>query len=70
MLHSRKVNGKDKLCITRFAWRSFYTNKKDCLCIHVPFLPHPIITNDIVEWLSETEFIWKGRFITLSSAEV
>lgn len=58
----RKVNGKDKTpYYTALPGVHFYTNKKDCLCIHVPFLPHPIITNDIVELLSETEFIWKGR---------
>lgn len=58
----RKVNGKGKTpYYTALPGVNFYINNKECLCIHVPFIPHPIVTNDLVELLNETTFIWKGR---------
>lgn len=34
---------------------------RDCLVIDVPYLPEPIITNDIAEIISNNQFEWKGR---------
>ena len=39
------------------------SNKDNCLIVHAPKInPEPIITNDIVEVVSATEFVWLGRF--------
>lgn len=38
------------------------TDDRDCLVINAPLLnPDKIITNDIVDIVSENQFIWKGR---------
>lgn len=40
----------------------FETNSDDCLIIHAPHLQaDPIVTNDIAELISPTEFVLKGR---------
>ena len=42
---------------------SFTTDERNCLIIHTPkLLENPLITNDVVELLSPTQFVWKGRF--------
>lgn len=39
------------------------TDNRDCLVIYAPQLnPEELITNDIVDLISDTEFVWKGRF--------
>jgi o-succinylbenzoate---CoA ligase len=35
---------------------------RDCLVINVPYLPEPLVTNDVAELISQTQFIWIGRF--------
>lgn len=35
---------------------------RGCLVLHVPYLPDPIITNDVAEVISQNRFRWKGRF--------
>jgi len=45
---------------------SISKDTRDCLMINAPKLSDsPIITNDVVEILSETEFKWLGRFDTI-----
>ena len=42
---------------------SFTTDERNCLVIHAPkLLESPLVTNDVVELLSPTQFVWKGRF--------
>ncbi|MDJ1473204.1 AMP-binding protein [Xanthocytophaga flava] len=42
---------------------TFETDNRNCLIIHVPSLNNdPIITNDVVELVSDTAFRWKGRY--------
>ena len=41
----------------------FRVDERDCLVIHCPRIAdEDIITNDVIELISETSFIWKGRF--------
>lgn len=45
---------------------TFAQDKRNCLTIHAPtLLENPLITNDVVELLTPTQFIWKGRFDTI-----
>lgn len=37
------------------------TDSRLCLVIQCPFLPQPVVTNDIVEILNPTSFRWLGR---------
>lgn len=38
-------------------------DNRGCLVIYAPQLnPEELITNDVVDLISETEFVWKGRF--------
>ncbi|MFP5471191.1 MAG: AMP-binding protein [Bacteroidia bacterium] len=42
---------------------TFTKDERDCLIIDAPkLLESPLVTNDVVELLSPTQFIWKGRF--------
>jgi o-succinylbenzoate---CoA ligase len=42
---------------------SIHTNENNCLIINAPLLyPDGIVTNDVVELISETQFIFIGRF--------
>jgi O-succinylbenzoic acid--CoA ligase len=42
---------------------SIRTDERNCLVIHAPKVSDElIVTNDIVELISETEFEWKGRY--------
>jgi o-succinylbenzoate---CoA ligase len=41
----------------------FTKDERNCLTISAPtLLENPLITNDVVELLSPTQFIWKGRY--------
>jgi O-succinylbenzoic acid--CoA ligase len=41
---------------------TFSVDAADCLCIHSPVIGDTALsTRDVVEWLSPTEFRWKGR---------
>lgn len=41
----------------------FETDNRNCLLINAPHLSNtPIVTNDIVELIDNTQFYWKGRF--------
>lgn len=41
---------------------SFYTDKRGCLVVRCPRISvKEIVTNDLVELISENSFIWKGR---------
>ena len=58
----RKINGKDKSTIYQtLKGIKFSLDSRGCLRIEVPFLKEIIVTNDIVELISEQQFIWKGR---------
>lgn len=38
-------------------------NENNCLVVHAKKInPEPIVTNDIVELVSDTQFVWLGRF--------
>ncbi len=37
-------------------------DERNCLILKVPYLPSPVITNDIVELISPSRFRWLGRF--------
>ena len=42
---------------------SITTNERDCLVIHAPDINfEPVVTNDIVNIISETQFEWLGRY--------
>jgi o-succinylbenzoate---CoA ligase len=42
---------------------TFTKDERDCLIIHAPkLLESSLVTNDVVELLSPTQFIWKGRY--------
>lgn len=36
-------------------------DERNCLIIHVSYLPQAIITNDVVEMISDNSFLWLGR---------
>jgi len=58
----RPINGSDKSPVYHgLEGVRFTTDDRDCLIIQVPFLPEPIVTNDVVELINEQSFIWKGR---------
>jgi O-succinylbenzoic acid--CoA ligase len=39
------------------------SNENNCLVVHAKKInPEPIVTNDIVEIVSDTQFVWLGRF--------
>ncbi len=60
----KRLNGSHKTdCFDALDGVKFEIDKRDCLVIHAPELnPEPIVTNDIVELLNDTEFKWLGRF--------
>ncbi len=58
----RKVNHKDKSNSYHALKGIFFeTNEQGVLVISVPFLTKKIITTDVVDLMSNTEFVWKGR---------
>jgi len=60
----KRLNGSNKTdCFTALDGVKFEVDKRDCLVIHAPELnPEPVVTNDIVELLKDTEFKWLGRY--------
>ena len=38
---------------------------RSCLVVEAPYLPAPVITNDVVELINEKQFVWKGRIDNL-----
>ncbi len=61
---ARAVNGTHKTqTYTALPNVTFSTDKRNCLIINAPSVAEDkVITNDVVQLLSPTEFIWKGRF--------
>lgn len=58
----RRINGSNRSPVYHgLEGVRFTTDDRDCLIIRVPFLPEPIVTNDVVELINEQSFIWKGR---------
>lgn len=60
----RKLNGANKSdSYKAVTGVTFEQDSRDCLVIHCTHLSiNTITTNDVVELLSDTEFLWKGRF--------
>ena len=60
----RQLNGNNKSDLyTAIGNASFSIDDRDCLSIVAPaVLNEPLITNDVVELISEKEFEWKGRY--------
>lgn len=62
----KRINGKNpEEYFTTLRGIKISLNKRDCLEIEAPFLNEKIITNDIVELVSENKFNWIGRFDTI-----
>ncbi len=41
----------------------FKQDERACLIVHAPLVtPTDVVTNDVIELISDTSFIWKGRF--------
>ncbi|MGB7786999.1 MAG: O-succinylbenzoic acid--CoA ligase, partial [Salinimicrobium sp.] len=64
---ARRVNSKkkeqDPVPFTALPGVSLSTDDRECLVIDAPQLSeHTLITNDVVDMVSEKQFIWKGRF--------
>lgn len=58
----RNINGPNSsLTYRALEGITFDTDEHDCLIINAPFLDDEVFTNDVVELLSDTSFIWKGR---------
>jgi len=64
---ARAVNGKNKTqAYTALPNVTFSIDKRNCLIINAPSVAEEeIITNDVVQLLSPTQFIWKGRYDTV-----
>lgn len=59
----KQINGKNpEEHFTTLPEIKISLDNRDCLEIEVPFLNEKIITNDIVELVSENKFSWIGRF--------
>lgn len=58
----RRVNGTERSDVYEaLEGIHFETDNRECLIIHAPFLPQPVVTNDVVELHSSSAFTWKGR---------
>jgi len=58
----RRVNGSESSELFQaLPGVYFTTDTRGCLIIQVPFLDNPVITNDMVELVSNESFKWKGR---------
>lgn len=58
----RRVNGPLKSPVYEaLPGVRFQTNEDSCLEILVPFIDEVVKTKDVVDLVSETEFLWKGR---------
>ena len=59
----RRVNGSQaSISYHTLPGITVATDQRECLTIQVPFLKNTIVTNDVVELVSDTAFIWKGRY--------
>lgn len=59
----KRINGKNpEEYFTTLPGIKISLDNRDCLEIEAPFLNKKIITNDIVELVSENKFSWIGRF--------
>ena len=60
----RQLNGSNKSDFyTAIGNARFSKDNRDCLRIEAPaVIDEPLITNDVVELISEKKFEWKGRF--------
>lgn len=59
----QKLNGADQSeWFKAIPGVSIGQDDRSCLVISVPFLPEPLVTNDIVELRNSTEFRWLGRW--------
>lgn len=62
----KRINGKNpEEYFTTLPGIKISLDTRDCLEIEVAFLNEKIITNDIVELVSENKFRWIGRFDTI-----
>ena len=62
----KKINGKNpEEYFTALPGIRISHDNRECLEIEAPFLNEKIITNDIVELVSENKFRWIGRFDTI-----
>jgi O-succinylbenzoic acid--CoA ligase len=57
----RKITGNHPTPFKALPGVQFSTDDRNCLHIEADFLPEPVQTNDIVELISNTSFIFKGR---------
>ena len=61
-INSKKKKKEDPLPFTVLPHVSLETDERGCLVIHAPQLTdETLITNDVVELISDKTFIWKGR---------
>ncbi|WP_321515732.1 AMP-binding protein [Marinifilum fragile] len=60
----RALNGKDRSqAYQAMGNAKFSIDTRNCLRINASaILDEPLLTNDVVELLDETQFVWKGRF--------
>jgi O-succinylbenzoic acid--CoA ligase len=59
----RRINGPyAKSWFTVLPGIKISTDDRRCLVIRAPFLPFPVVTNDVVEITGKRTFHWKGRF--------
>lgn len=59
----RRINGKHKSEVYQAVpGVNFSVDNRNCLLIEVPFLEDTVITNDVVNLINNTEFVWKGRY--------
>jgi O-succinylbenzoic acid--CoA ligase len=59
----QKLNGSDRSdTFKSLPGISVNTDSRQCLTIKVPFLSEELVTNDLVELVSNHEFVWLGRW--------
>lgn len=67
----KKLNQADPLAVGNPCYRALpgvrlEKDQRDCLVIHAPKVSHSkLVTNDVVDLISETEFEWLGRYDNL-----
>ncbi len=62
----RKVNGaKPERFFTTLPDISISSDQNNCLVIEASYLPHPVVTHDIVEIIDQRHFRWLGRLDNL-----
>ena len=59
----RLINGNDKQAVYKcLPDISINTDERSCLCVKAPYLYGTIVTNDIVEIIDNSKFLWLGRY--------